>query len=488
MNVLICLFFYFVFIGLSITASADSLSQHDLNDLISGFNDNNELNNDASKIDQLIDGFDEPINHSEHVNLSNDSNEPSQKEHHSELTFDYSGYIKLSSVVNVCHKAPETGYPDHRGLSRFRGESNIKINLRFSKQWKARLSAYAKYDLSYWMNGRDEYTIDVLKNNETENELHETYIQGSLTPNLDIWFGRQLVVWGTSETFRIVDVINPMDNREFGMLDIEDLRLPVILTQINYFVSHWRLSGVITHETRAYKLPAFGNDYYLGNTPLPDEDVPANTFNHTLFAGAIIGRFNGWDVSFHAAKYYKHMPHLAIIPNGDIRLERSILKMIGATLTVVYGNWLIKTELSGNDGHLFFYTPNNKKYSMEGMIGFEYSGFKDTNLSFEIMNQHLFKHEDILLLWPDCMKKNSVQSAFRFTKTFYNEKLSFNALFIMSGTSSQYGALQRVSLKYYWNDAINVMLGSVLYQSGKSYLFEKIKNNDRVFFNIQYNF
>ena len=47
--------------------------------------------------------------------------------------------------------------------------------------------------------------------------------------------GRQIVNWGRSDTVRVLDVINPLDNREPGLVDIEDLRLPVTMARVDYF-------------------------------------------------------------------------------------------------------------------------------------------------------------------------------------------------------------------------------------------------------------
>ncbi|KPA16318.1 conserved hypothetical protein, secreted [Candidatus Magnetomorum sp. HK-1] len=479
MKCLIYVLFFFLLSGYPNIVLANSTEEESLDDVISGFEDET-----STDIDQLIDGFDDDTVQTD-IPSKEATNNNSQK---SRLIFDYSGHIKLSTTANVSHKRPEIGFTDHRGLSRLRAESSIKFNMNFSNKWKARLSAFTKYDFSYQINGKHEYTKEVLDANESESEFHETYIQGSLTPDLDIWFGRQIVAWGTSESFRIVDVINPIDNREFGMVDIEDLRLPIVLTQLNYYAGSWKISSIFIHENRKFKLPPYGNDYNLTNIPTPPDKIPANNLKNTQFAAAVIGRFSGWDLSFHAAKYRKHFPHFEISPMGKIALNRSILKMLGATLTVAYGNWLVKSEISGTDGHIFVNMSDKKKYSMEGMLGLEYSGFKDTNISFEMMNQHIFKHEYNMLFTPDYIKKNTIQSAFRFTRTFFNEKLSLNTLFILYGLKGQHGTFQRFSLEYDWNDDIDIMFGSVLYQTGKSYIFKKVQDNDRVFFDIQYSF
>ncbi|ETR70997.1 MAG: SH3 type 3 domain-containing protein [Candidatus Magnetoglobus multicellularis str. Araruama] len=433
--------------------------------------------NESFDIDQLMEEFDEAPSFSE----PDKTESPRQ-------TFDHAGFFKLSTTINLGHKAPKGGKTDHRGLSRLRGESHLKCDLRFSKFWKARMSGYARYDLSYSINDRDTYTQDLLDSKESESDLHEIYIQGTMTSQLDIWFGRKIIVWGTSETFRIVDVINPVDYREFGMLDIEELRLPLILTQVNYYAGPWTLSGVMIHENRKRQMPPFGSDYYLADTPMPDELVPSNTIDNTMLAFALTGRFSGWDISFNAAKFNKDTPQLEIMDMGMLTLKQCQLKMVGATIALVYGNWLLKGELAGSDGHMFVNKPDTTFFRLDAMSGFEYSGFKDTSLSFEIMNQHVCQHDIKLLNPPDRTRENTFQSAFRLTKNLFHEKLSVTGLLLLSGTTSQHGSFERLSVEYDWNDAIDITFGFAIYQTGRSYIFKRLQDNDRIFLDIQYNF
>ena len=45
------------------------------------------------------------------------------------------------------------------------------------------------------------------------------------------------MAWGISESFRVVDVVNPIDTRKPGMTDIEDLRLAVAMTRFDLYTA-----------------------------------------------------------------------------------------------------------------------------------------------------------------------------------------------------------------------------------------------------------
>jgi len=70
---------------------------------------------------------------------------------------------------------------------------------------------------------------------------------------------------------RVTDILNPLDNRLPGMVDIKNLRLPVAMTKLDYYTGLWNLSGIMIHEARFDKTPVFNSDFYPGAGPLPSE-------------------------------------------------------------------------------------------------------------------------------------------------------------------------------------------------------------------------
>jgi hypothetical protein len=217
------------------------------------------------------------------------------------------------------------------------------------------VSGHAFYDLAYRINGRDDYTDDVLDNYENEIELDEVYLQGSLTKDLDLKAGRQIVVWGRSDNIRITDVLNPLDLRWPGLVDIEKLRLPATMTKLDYFIKGWRFSGIVLHEVRHNKNPEFGSDFFPGFQPLPGKESPDEGFaiDNTQFAVSLDGIFRGWDVSFYFADIYGQNGYLApitMVPVPQFEVKRARIQMLGGALNIAWGNWLFKSEAAFFDG------------------------------------------------------------------------------------------------------------------------------------------
>jgi hypothetical protein len=362
-----------------------------------------------------------------------------------------------------------------------------------------KISGTARYDFVYDLRGRDNYTREVLDSYPAEIELGEAWLQGSLTRNLDIKTGRQIVVWGRSDNIRITDVLNPLDMREPGLTDIEDLRLPCAMTRLDYYIGDWTLSGLAIHEIRFNKYPEFGSDFYPSPVPLPEERVPSDSWRNTEFAAALTGVFSGWDLSLYWADLYDDTPYASlesieiigpppfppvIVPH--LRLKHARVTMLGAAGNVAYGNWLLKAEAAWFDGLRFFNIPDKRYSRTDLLLGVEYAGFKDTTIAVDIANRHLNGFDTPLQNSPDLLEDDRYQWALRVTRTFLNETLEVTLLASLYGLEGEDGAIERLSAEYDLTDSVKLIGGLVLYQDGDNY--DYIGNNDRLFLDVKYSF
>ena len=397
--------------------------------------------------------------------------------------WDLKGSVKLGSSYAVHSHAAQGTSTDYGGLTSLRLETDLELDVKLSSSWKARISGWAFHDFAYGINGRDAYTEQVLDEYENESELKDTYLQGSILPSLDFKGGRQIVVWGKSDNLRVTDVLNPLDNREPGLVDIEDLRLPVTMTRLDYYLGKWNLTGIAVHEIRFNKNPVYGNDFYPSPSPSPAETIPGHGGSNTEYAVALNGILTGWDISFYGARIFDDQPHVA--PSMELRHSR--LTMAGAAVNIALGNWLLKSEAAYFDG-LEFFAPVEKKSRTDVLIGTEYAGFSEATLSLEIVNRHIHDFEAVMENPPDGAQENTVQTALRYQQDFMNDTVHVIALALTSGWKGDDGAVQRLSLGYDVNDSVSVTGGYVNYTAGDKAEFSNIGKNDRFFFDVKYSF
>jgi len=402
------------------------------------------------------------------------------------------GDISFSSAWNIAHDAPAPGETDYRGLSRAKTKLRLQLDSRLGKNWKARLEGKAFYDAAYAINGRSDYTDDVLATYESEAEIGEAWIQGTLNKNLDFKFGRQVIVWGKSDNIRITDVINPLDNREPGITDIEDLRLPVLASRFDWYPGGpWSMSISVIHESHVQKEAARGSDFLpLGVFPLPpgfafpEDETPAQSLDDTQYALSANGVFQGWDLSFYAADVLDSRWHFE--DSNSIRRYGRIT-MLGSAADIAIGSWLLKSEIALLDG-LKYNTTSNEKNRLDMLIGAEYMGFKNTSVSLEIANRHINDYEKQMINAPDFVRENEIQATLRATRSFNHDTLDITWLVSLFGTGGEDGGFQRLWFEYDLKDDLTVSAGVVDYIGGDKPMLEALSDNDRVFAEIKYSF
>jgi len=401
------------------------------------------------------------------------------------LWLDLSGGLTLATSYNFSHSAPDQGQTDQRGFSRLRSSLDLTADLKLPGSWQARLAGKGAYDAVYSLRGRGNYSQEVLDQYEQEAEFTEVYLQGSLAPNLDLKIGRQVVVWGKSDNIRVTDILNPLDNREPGLVDIKDLRLPVSMSKVDYYMGEWNLSALLIHEVRFSKTPVYGNDFFPGLSPLPSEEIPDASLGDQ-YGLALNGIFSGWDLSLYGARIFQDQAYLENTTQGP-RLQHDRITMLGAATNVAIGNWLFKGEAAFLDG-LHYSIDLGDKQRLDLLVGAEYTGFSETVLSMEMVNRRILDFDDRLRQSPVYGQEDEFQYVLRLNKDFKNDTLHLTGLVSMFGLGGEDGAFQRLSLKYDWSDALSSTMGLITYQNGEMAMFHNISDNDRLFCELRYSF
>ncbi len=462
--------------------------EEDLDHLIEGFEDEPDHTSEES-FDRLFEGF-EDQQEEDSLQAIDDEDATTRDGYQNELiAVSFNGHASVRSTYNYAHEKPEANETDWRGLSSLRSEVMLEIDTKLGENWSARISGSAAYDAAYDINGRDSYTDDVQDNYIEEVELLETYIQGRLLRNLDVKAGRQIVVWGNLDNIRVTDILNPLNLREIGTIDIEDRRLPVTMLKIDAYISNWTFSGLAIPEIRFNKNPEYGSDFYPADLPPVHEDTPESGLENMEYALSASGVFSGWDIAFYWADVYSDTSHLKRLPGFfQVELAHAHLNLYGAAFDIALGNWLLKAEAAHITGLKYFNTANDSYSRTDVGAGIEFSGFSETILGLEVVQRYIHDYDDVLENEPDNLEKISTQSAAMLTKTWLNETLSLTILASAFGTDFKKGSLQRYELVYDISDGLLVKGGWVAYQSGNTTGFNNIGDNDRLFLEFKYSF
>lgn len=454
----------------------------DLDGILSGFDSDAaepEQTDTATEVDDFLSGFD-------------DTSEELTEKDESDSTFlpewlDIMGSMGVTGTVNFAHDAPEEAQADFRGLSMLRTNATLSSEVRL-KDWQARISAHGFYDASYSFQDREEYSRTLLDVYEKELEIDDLYVQGSLSASLDIKVGRQIVVWGKSDNIRVTDILNPLDNRVPGIVDIKSLRLPVTMTKLDYYTGDWNLSGIVIHEVRFDKTPVHNSDFFPGDGPLPPEEKPGLSLDNQQYALALNGIFSGWDLSLYGAWVFDSRAHITIDEDNSLFREHSRVFMTGMSANIALGNWLLKGEGAWFDGLEYATIPDDEFSRLDLMAGVEYLGFSETVLSLEIVNRHLADFDERLALVPDIAQEDSLQTVAKLVRDFANDTIQVKILLSVFGGHGEDGAFERFQLDYDLTDDITVTGGIIFYQAADQGALSSIEDNDRLFFELIYEF
>ncbi|MCW8821353.1 MAG: DUF1302 domain-containing protein [Sulfurovum sp.] len=435
--------------------------------LLDGFDDTPAIvivKKESASDDSLLDGFDD-------MTIS----APEEEEETSTFLPGLTGKLTEQIACSLYEDKP------HDNISSFKSSLFLDYEHKFENGFKFKTNAKAYYDAIYDVKGSEKFSQDELDELRREVELFDAYIEGKITYNFDMKLGRQVVIWGRSDTIRVTDVLNPLDNRRPGMVDIEDLRLPVAMAKFDYFIGDWRVTPIAILEQRFSKNPPFGSVFYPAPLAAPDDEK----YSDITYALSIGGEFPGWDVNFYATRIHDDAGYMSTTGTASIKHDK--VNMFGTALNVLTGSWLFKTELAYFNGLKYTKAPDKSFSRTDILLGVEYKGVADTLISYDIVNRNFGKYDDGLMNELNPLKEHTYQHAFRVSSDFMNASLNANYLISLYGEKFDEGGFQRAWVKYELGEGINTNIGVVDYIGG-SLFFDEYKDNDMIFADISYSF
>ena len=401
-----------------------------------------------------------------------------------EAWWDLSGSVEISASVNYRSHESATG-TDYGGLQRLRNRLNLQLDAELPRAWQTRLEAWGFYDAAYLLNGRGSYTTQVRNQYETDWDVGEAWLHGPILDDVDLKLGRQIVIWGRSETLRVLDVLNPLDNREPGRVDLEDIRRPLGMARLDAYADEWTVTAIAIPEIRFDENPVVGSDF-LPLTGVPPSQLPPqrkpDSFEDWEAAAAITGTFSGWDASLHGAWFFDDQPHL----RDSGRLAHARLWMVGTGGNYTLGSWLWKGELAYLDGLEFFGA--SEKSRVDVLVGVEYYGFVDTSISLEGVNRHLIDYDSGVRNSLDIFGEDFQELSLRITRSFLNERLEVEALGVLFDVDRDPSVIWRLGADYELADALVVGGGILIFEEGDQPPLDTWGQNDRFFFSLKWSF
>ncbi len=395
---------------------------------------------------------------------------------YSPLDQDYSGFSRQDS-----------------GVSQARSTLTLKYQNTFADKVEYELSGNVFYD-AYYHSNREDFSNEEYRVMADDVELRNAFINFEALDGLWIKLGKQIVAWGESEFVQIIDMVNPRDQKELGIVDLEDSRIPVWASRFSYVSKRWGTDLVLSHHFEPNKTAGAFSDFdtfisvresaLINNAH--DTDV---NFSHPDIFYRLFIQGSHSDISFVYANSHQDSALLDIESISPFELQTLYpeIETIGLSANYVYGFWLFKTEIA-NKSNMSFPKKiptdsfNEFRSYHQAMLGMEYSGINDVQIASEYIINHIGGNENTLML-----DNNDDSFSSRINFQFLNQTV--NLEFLLAHWIQGHSDSGRVIVSYDLSDSMKVSLGYIDYRAKKEtdslFVF---KNNDRVFASLRYAF
>lgn len=415
--------------------------------------------------------------------------------------FSFGGYLKETVGYSWRNNDPNFLFSrDKASLSKLRTTLGLYADLDLGDSWKAKISGDVFYDAAYSIEGREGFSDSTLSTFESDVQLSDTYIEGRISGPLWFKFGRQIIVFGTSDSSTITDVANPRLNLEFGQNELEDIRLPVWASKLTYAENDWELTAAAIHEIRPNETATEGAEFdpfilfrerpVVINSASVPEDNPGNM----EFLVRVKKELSGADLSLIYADVYDDVSYFEHeLVGQDLVLTPSYnrIKVLGLSGNYVKSSYLFKTDLAFKQNKRFIRTAFFDERSglaylekdvVEGMLGVEYVGIAKLGVTYEFALSHINEYEELPFV-----KESSFSHYLNFRYEMLNNTLLGTYTWIR--LPSVGGQIHRAGLEYDVNDSMEVSASVIVYNSSNdNEVLYPYRRNDRINLGFKYSF
>lgn len=307
--------------------------------------------------------------------------------------------------------ARTTATPDHWSKLRTRADLGSKGKLGEGLKWK--VGARFDYDFVYGIN--DFYNSDVERNQRTNFELRENYLDFSAW-DWDFRVGRQHVVWGEMVGLFFADVVSARDMREFVLPEFDQLRTPQWAARAEYFMDDYHAELLWIPVATYDNIGKPGAEFYPYQ-PVPagfnvryaQEQRPERNTTNMNYGLRLSTLKNGWDVS---AFYYRSTDATPTFyreiettptPTFVYQARHDRIHQFGGTVAKDLGSVVLKAEGVYTKGRSFTVLDAldsdgvARQNTLDWAAGLDFTLPADTRFNVQVFQRQFFNYNSSLI-------------------------------------------------------------------------------------------
>ena len=329
-------------------------------------------------------------------------------------------------------------------------------------------------------------------------ELREAYFNYA-GQNWDLRAGRQIIIWGVADGFRITDIISPMDFTEFLARDYDDIRMPVDALKFRAFKENIKLELVFIPVLQTYIYPADPKNPWSIIPPsnegpemiIAPANKPEATMKNSEVGGKLSFYLSGFDVSVSSLYTWNKMPvfETAFTESYDTTILTPVhqrLGMTGIDLSKPIGSFVLRAEgayfagenhtsrMNGNTSHLI------EKDVARYMIGLDYYPGSDWTVTGQFAQTSIIGFNDDLE-----GDQHTFLATLGISKKVLRSTLALSSFGYVDITNGGY--FNRTSIDYSLSDHIHLLTGVDLF-GGDGGMFGIYKDNSEIWMKVKYSF
>ncbi len=447
---------------------------------------------------------------------------------------EFAGYLKNETSLRLAHGLDE--FMKEANIAQLETEYKFNDNIQFFSILKwfydATYALESKYDNDpKW----ESKTNNKLKYPEKLQWLRECYLD-VLTDRLDMRLGKQQVVWGTADGVRILDIVNPLDYREWTLKDYIDTRIPLwMLNAEGKILMNGQLQFLLIPDYEANYYPPSGAPFTLRTVRLGAESMQALTaarvttatidqkpprqFEHSKIGlrwrNIIEGHAFEYTLNYlhtysFASSAYTVMDYLGFRPiRFELTRRAEGIEVFGGTFskTITEGvllpglgkGWTLRGELAYIKGDAMNYgTDKNISGTVDTdqlnyVLGFDKTFFTNWQFSFQFIQmwararENFDKRQYTLLNGATRGPLDKLETTLTvlLATDFLHERLKPQVL-VLYGDDNDWRISPKVS--YEINDQWLATLGLHIFEGKEQQLSGQFDKNDQLFAELKYTF
>lgn len=356
-------------------------------------------------------------------------------------------------------------------------------------------------DFLYEIDARLRHDIkDELDDDKTELQFRDAFVDYNYEGTY-FRLGKQTIVWGASDGLRLLDVINPLNYREFILDDFDNSRISLTTLSADIPISDGSSLMVIIIPELKFNQHAKPNTHFEMTRPLPElppsvtsvtinpETEPEQSLKNTELAIRWASFFAGWDLSLNYFYHYRDDPVVFIDIDGtavSINPEYRRNTLLGGTANNAFGDFVLRTELVLNNSHYYSTSNASKRFvdktqELQYVIGLDYSGISDTQISGQWFRRQLLSYESDI---SDDAIENTL--TFLVRRNYENETIKIETLALHSLDNSD--GLVRPKIKYEINTYVELEFSADIFYGKATGFFGQFASKDQLTLGITVGF